>query len=519
MKLTSLRLAFLASLSSMVFPAYGVNIPPEEAIKIEGEHVKVNDNDDDANDVWDFLDQEPEEEDLDIVEFKITAAGNPLKEGKLKLTLPEQPEPVPLLDEEGEPVLDDDGEPVEIILPPNTIYWKDQKKTEPFIFENEYDVPAAGKILTFYVEGITPTEAFDTLAFKAELKYEDYEPVEGEFKFGVTEIDTDVDSLNNGNPETLEQDQEEDQREHEEVSGNRGLRLFPYNFIDTDENDFPDHLQGLGIAELGEKGDVAPEYNYLTPVPIRLPELFDPETMKITLVYDESIPRVGEGLEYTDVDGHEMLVPIDFGDAVQESEEGEGTVIILYMEYLTTLEDANRMQHTLEVKVTDEEGAKKGTFKVDGNLIEELESPETIDKVNLFFPTPESTVSRVADAFTDTSGWRFRRVNLNGSVATASKGAAEAESDENSEETYIDSMTRQLRHNTSDIYIPLVGGQLNLSVKRTLQSSIIDSNTAISPNQLHQPFGQVWSSNVGAVLTLSRTERKRRVKEVLVFLD
>jgi len=70
MKLTSLRLAFLASLSSMVFPAYGVNIPPEEAIKIEGEHVKVNDNDDDANDVWDFLDQEPEEEDLDIVELR-----------------------------------------------------------------------------------------------------------------------------------------------------------------------------------------------------------------------------------------------------------------------------------------------------------------------------------------------------------------------------------------------------------------------------------------------------------------
>jgi hypothetical protein len=44
------------------------------------------------------------------------------------------------------------------------------------------------------------------------------------------------------------------------------------------------------------------------------------------------------------------------------------------------------------------------------------------------------------------------------------KPQAKPETDESTEETFVDALTLNLRHDTSDIYIPLVGDELALGV-------------------------------------------------------
>jgi hypothetical protein len=52
------------------------------------------------------------------------------------------------------------------------------------------------------------------------------------------------------------------------------------------------------------------------------------------------------------------------------------------------------------------------------------------------------------------------------------KPQAKPETDESTEETFVDALTLNLRHDTSDIYIPLVGDELALGVKRSLSQEI-----------------------------------------------
>lgn len=105
--------------------------------------------------------------------------------------------------------------------------------------------------------------------------------------------------------------------------------------------------------------------------------------------------------------------------------------------------------------------------------------------------------------WSESSGWRFRRIALNGQPLSAEKGQARSETDEDSEESYVDSLNLNFRHDSSDIYVPLVGGSIALSVKRSATSDIWDSSEkSVKPSDLkvERPFGLGWRSGLTANL-------------------
>ncbi len=64
---------------------------------------------------------------------------------------------------------------------------------------------------------------------------------------------------------------------------------------------------------------------------------------------------------------------------------------------------------------------------------------------------------------------------LNGLPILDGRPQEKAESDEEKTETYIDALNFSLKHRTSDLYIPLVGGAMSLSVKRSVVAEVWSS--------------------------------------------
>jgi hypothetical protein len=74
---------------------------------------------------------------------------------------------------------------------------------------------------------------------------------------------------------------------------------------------------------------------------------------------------------------------------------------------------------------------------------------------------------------------------------------SDPETDLASEETYIDALNLGLRHSTTDIYIPLVGGQISLGVRRDLTNFSWDGQSDIHPQ--FRPdlfFGAGWQTGL-----------------------
>ena len=84
---------------------------------------------------------------------------------------------------------------------------------------------------------------------------------------------------------------------------------------------------------------------------------------------------------------------------------------------------------------------------------------------------------------------------------------AENENDEAREETYIDAFNLNLRHDVTDIYVPVPGSDLTLSVRRNLASDIFTDNGGLRPwEDPGKPFGVNWSSNVCSYVKVVRPE-------------
>jgi RHS repeat-associated protein len=131
-----------------------------------------------------------------------------------------------------------------------------------------------------------------------------------------------------------------------------------------------------------------------------------------------------------------------------------------------------------------------------------LDNPESQD------PCPP-----LVPSFGEATGMRFRRVGIDGLLLPDAKGQAKPETDQGNEETYVDSLTLQLRHDTSDIYAPLSGGELSLAVKRSIAGEVWAHDPkgyygenpsahfdAISGAYVDRPFGFGWTSGIGAAL-------------------
>ena len=170
-------------------------------------------------------------------------------------------------------------------------FWQDAEKNEPFELESPYTVgPTADRIVEFYVEGLEPTETFDSLSFSATYTVAG-SAVSGEIKFGVTRADIDVDSDNSAGIKAVFTD-EDDKIEFSRKSENLG-KIMLENNGDVDSDGVADHFDGLGLENADSAGVSGLN---LTPMSVTLEQPFDPTTAKIMFTYTANVPRLGAGI-------------------------------------------------------------------------------------------------------------------------------------------------------------------------------------------------------------------------------
>jgi len=104
------------------------------------------------------------------------------------------------------------------------------------------------------------------------------------------------------------------------------------------------------------------------------------------------------------------------------------------------------------------------------------------------------------------SGSKYRKVALNGFPLPDEKPQSEKESDQTDEETYFDPLTGQLTHSTTDIYIPVPGSDLALTVRRNVSPAVyrdMGRSLITFENDPTLSFGLGWGSNLTANIKVS----------------
>ena len=133
---------------------------------------------------------------------------------------------------------------------------------------------------------------------------------------------------------------------------------------------------------------------------------------------------------------------------------------------------------TVNVKVTDGTGAE-------ADMDVEIKPPEDPCQNHFFLSVDES------------AGPRYRKVALNGLPMPDEKPQAQDETDQEKEETYVDAFNLNLRHSTTDVFVPLVGGELSLSVRRNFQPEIWNDRAGLwAESRIDEPFGVNWSTGL-----------------------
>jgi YD repeat-containing protein len=121
-------------------------------------------------------------------------------------------------------------------------------------------------------------------------------------------------------------------------------------------------------------------------------------------------------------------------------------------------------------------------------------------------PPPSSSSSsspcqplQLIDSFSEATGPRYRKIALNGMPKPDGKPQGKPETDEEREETYVDALNLSLRHDTSDIYIPVVGDALPFAIKRSVTPEVFTTNPSLRAEQaVNRPFGHGWTSMLAA---------------------
>ena len=93
----------------------------------------------------------------------------------------------------------------------------------------------------------------------------------------------------------------------------------------------------------------------------------------------------------------------------------------------------------------------------------------------------------------------YRKICLNGRPLYDREPWERAESDQELEHSCVDALTLQLRHNTTDIFVPLLRSDFALAVRRNAQGAAWLSDAGLTPAQRPDlPFGNCWTSGVAA---------------------
>ena len=109
-------------------------------------------------------------------------------------------------------------------------------------------------------------------------------------------------------------------------------------------------------------------------------------------------------------------------------------------------------------------------------------------------PFPTINVTYPLD---EASGPRFRKIALDGRPMPDEKPQDSAETEEEKEETFVDSLTLNLHHSDTDIYVPIPGSTLFLGIRRDVTSTVWDAGLGSSPAVQHTtPFGAGWTTNI-----------------------
>lgn len=90
----------------------------------------------------------------------------------------------------------------------------------------------------------------------------------------------------------------------------------------------------------------------------------------------------------------------------------------------------------------------------------------------------------------------YRKIGLNGRCLFDSEPYLHKRTDTEQETTCVDALTLELRHQTSDVYVPLVDSDFSLEVRRNSFSSVWSSSGLTASQRPDLPFGNGWSSGV-----------------------
>jgi len=139
-----------------------------------------------------------------------------------------------------------------------------------------------------------------------------------------------------------------------------------------------------------------------------------------------------------------------------------------------------------------------------GNLLKEfIEEGKTSDtawseKEAYLIPIEkQSASSQLTISGNDAAGPKYRKISLEGRPIADVKPEAQAESDHDSEETYVDAYDLSLRHDTSFAYVPLASSDLKLQATASLTESIWTDRSGLAPHEsLTTPFGVCWTSSL-----------------------